>query len=91
MVSYPIYIARDGYRGNDPKKRQRTQHHNQKVAELERLINEMLKKQTREVQTYLWMDIATETGMDYNFIKDVGYSIDGGSGGFTAALPTYKG
>jgi uncharacterized protein (DUF2344 family) len=84
MVSYPIHIARDSYRGNDARKKQKAADHNRDVAELQRKINEMLKEQTEPVKVYDWMTIARDTGFSYEFVKKVGYSIDGGSNGFTA-------
>lgn len=87
MVSYPIHIARDSYLGRDPRKRQKASDHNRDVAELERKINDMLKKQTEPVKVYSWASIAADTGMSYEFVKKVGYSIDCGSNGFTATAP----
>ncbi len=87
MVSYPIHIRRDGYRGRDPRKRQKTIDHNRKVAELEGKINEMLQAQTKPVQVYMWAEISRATGFSYDFVAEVGYTIDGGSGGFTATAP----
>lgn len=87
MVSYPIRIARDMYRGRDARKKQKAADHNRDVTELERKINEMLRTQTEPVKVYSWADIAQATGMSYDFIKSVGYSIDCGSNGFTATPP----
>jgi hypothetical protein len=84
MVSYPIHIARDSYRGSDARKRQKTSDHNRDAAELEQKINEMLREQTEPVKVYDWATIAWDTGLSYEFVKKVGYSIDGGSNGFTA-------
>lgn len=87
MVSYAIHIRRDTYRGRDARKQQRAREHNQKVAELERKINEMLEAQVEPVKVYMWAEIARATGFSYDFVAKVGYSIDGGSGGFTATAP----
>jgi hypothetical protein len=87
MVSYPIRIRRDTYRGRDRRKQQKALDHNRKVAELEQKINEMLQAQTQPIKVYLWAEIARATGFSYDFVADVGYTIDGGSGGFTACAP----
>ena len=87
MVSYPIHIRRDIYRGRDPRKRQKAADHNRDVAELERKINDMLRDQKEPIKVYSWAAIASETGMSYEFIREVGYSIDCGSNGFTATAP----
>lgn len=84
MASYPIHIARDSYRGSDARKRQKAAEHNRDVAELEREINKMLRLQPEPVKVYDWATIARDTGFSYDFVKKVGYSIDGGSNGFTA-------
>lgn len=58
--------------------------HNRNVAELERKINDMLREKTEPIKVYLWASVAAATGHSREFVKKVGYSIDGGSGGFTA-------
>lgn len=87
MVSYPIHIARDNYRGRDPRKRQKAATHNQQVSDLERKINDMLREQKEPIKAYLWGSIASETGHSYEFVQKVGYSIECGNGGFTATAP----
>lgn len=87
MVSYPIYIRRDSYRGRDPKKRQKAADHNRDVSELERKINDMLREQVEPIKVYSWDSIANATGFSYVFVQKVGYSIDCGSNGFTATAP----
>lgn len=84
MASYPIHITRDPYRGRDPRKRQKAADHNRDVAELERKINEILCQQTEPIKVYDWFTIAQDTGFPFEFVKKVGYSIEGGSNGFTA-------
>lgn len=88
MVSYPIHISRDAYRGRDPRKRQKAADHNRDVAKLERKINDMLREQKEPIKVYSWAATASETGMSYEFVQRVGYSIDGGSNGFTATAPS---
>jgi hypothetical protein len=75
------------YRGRDPRKRKKAADHNRDVAELERKINDMLRDQKEPIKVYTWATIASHTGMSYDFIQKVGYSIDGGSNGFTATVP----
>ena len=87
MVSYPIRIRRDTYRGRDQRKLQKAADHNRDVAELERKINDMLREQEEPMKVYSWATIASETGMSYEFVQKVGYSIDCGSNGFTATAP----
>lgn len=84
MVTHPIRIARNNYRGRDPRKRRKAAEDNRTAADLEAKINAMLLQQIRPVQSYLWLQIAQATGHGYDTIARLGYSIDGGSGGFTA-------
>jgi hypothetical protein len=87
MVSYPIHIARDTYRGRDQRKRQKAAIYNRDVAELERKINDMLREQKERIKVYSWASIAIDSGFSYAFVQKVGYSIDCGSNGFTATAP----
>lgn len=84
MVKYPISVRRDYYRGNDKRKRQKATDTNSDAAEMERTINRMLLQQTRPIQVYDWNEISRATGIPESTIASLGYSIAGGSNGFTA-------
>lgn len=84
MKTYPIHVGRSNYRGSDPKKRAKAMAHNRDAELLESRANTLLQNQTEPVRTYLWMELATATGLSYDRVAELGYSIDGGSGGFTA-------
>lgn len=84
MKTYPVHVARSNYRGADPKKRARAAAHNRDAALLESCANEMLKKQTDAVHVYGWAELANATGLPYERVAELGFSIDGGSNGFTA-------
>jgi len=84
MVTYPIHIRRDGYRGSDPKRRAKSQAINQVASKLEMHINEALKNQDEPIRVYTYHEIANQTGIDYETVRSLGFSIDAGSGGFTA-------
>jgi len=77
-------VARSNYRGSDTRKRTKATAHNRDAALLESSANDLLRKQTEAVRTYLWMELATATGFSCDRVAELGYSIDGGSGGFTA-------
>ena len=87
MVSYPVYVSRNSYRGNDRRKKARASQDNQDAARIEDACNRLIKKQTQPVQSYLWMEVSRESGVDYETVRRLGYSIDGGSNGFTATRP----
>jgi hypothetical protein len=84
MVTYPIRIARNGYRGADPKRQRKAYLENQAVNELEQKINDLLLKQASPIHIYLWHEISIKTGVPLEIVKKLGYTIDAGSNGFTA-------
>lgn len=84
MVTYPIQVRRETYRGSDARKRQKVFEHNMYASKLEHAINEMLLKQTAPIAMYNWHPISTETGVPYDVVAKLGMSIDGGHNGFTA-------
>jgi hypothetical protein len=84
MVTHPIRIARNSYRGRDLRKQRKAAEDNQIATDLEMKINAMLLKQERPVQSYFCSEIARITRYDYDTVARLGYSIDGGNGGFTA-------
>ncbi|NKA95834.1 hypothetical protein GO283_04386 [Ralstonia solanacearum] len=84
MVTYPIRIRRETYRGRDRTRQSRVVSQNSQIADLERYINDLLFRQEESIQVYDFADIARGTGFPLDFVSEVGYSIDGGSNGFTA-------
>lgn len=84
MVTYPIRIRRESYGGGDKRKQARVANHNSQVTDLERYINDLLLQQEAPIQVYDFADIARGCGFSQEFVSEVGYSIDGGSNGFTA-------
>ena len=84
MVTYPINVSRDGYRGSDPKKRAKVNQINAVASKLEACINDMLKNQEEPIRVYSYHEIASKSGIDYETVRRLGFSIDAGSGGFTA-------
>ena len=84
MVTYPIQIKRDTYQGSDPKKRAKAQTSNQIASQLESLINEMLKTQVEPIRVYTYLDLASQTGIDYEIVRNLCFSIHSGNGGVIA-------
>ena len=79
MVTYPINVRRENYGGNDAKKRAKANRINAVAARLESHINQMLKSQEEPIRVYLYQEIATKSGIDYETVRKLGYSIDAGS------------
>lgn len=84
MVTHPISIRRDGYRGSDPRKREKAAARNRAAAVLESYINGLLHAQTKAICVYGFWEIAEATGISYEIVRDLGHSIDCGSNGFTS-------
>lgn len=87
MVTYPVHVRRNSYRGSDPKKRAKANSENLDASRIEQAANRLIQAQKRAIKTYLWMEISNESGVDYEIVRKLGYSIDGGSNGFTAVRP----
>jgi hypothetical protein len=84
VVSYPISVKRNSYRGREPHKRARALEENRVALELERYINEMLEQQQEPICSYLYHEIAGETGHDVDLVRRLCFAIDCGGNGFTA-------
>lgn len=84
MKTHPIHVVRTRYRGTDKGKRAQALATNQDAWTLERHINDLLLRQNAPVQVYEWAEIARGCGLPYSTVAQLGYSIDGGSNGFTA-------
>lgn len=87
MVTYPVHVRRNSYRGADPRKKAKALQENLDASILEATANRLIQAQARGIKSYLWMEISRESGLDYETVKRLGFSIDGGSNGFTATRP----
>jgi len=84
MVTYPISIARDNYRGANTKKKSKAAQTNSAASILESFINEKLKSQEEPIYGYDYHEISSQTGIPLETVQELCFSIDCGSGGFTA-------
>lgn len=84
MITYPIRVRRNGYRGSDARKKAKATEENRAAALLEDYANNLLLSQKEPVCVYLWAELADGTGLPYAVVAKLGASIDGGSSGFTA-------
>ena len=84
MIQHPIRVPRNNYRGSDPKKRTKANEANLAAKKIEVAANALLLKQTEPIRSYIWMEISQASGCSYEVVKQLGYGIDCGSGGFTA-------
>ncbi|MBR7928754.1 hypothetical protein [Burkholderia ambifaria] len=84
MVTYPVSVRRDGYRGKDARKKRKAADFNEIAAAVENYVNGLLYEQQEPVRSYGYNEIASALGYDVKAVRDVGFSIDGGHNGFTA-------
>jgi len=87
MVTYPIIVPRNNYKGKDVKKRLKARGDNLRAAVIENAINTLLQAQTEPVQIYDYHHIAEITGLSFGQISELCYGISGSGNGFTACLP----
>lgn len=83
MVTYPITVKRNAYRGRDPRKRAKANEENRIALELERHINKLLENQQLPIQNYMYHEIARDTGHSLETVRRLCFPIDGGHQGFT--------
>jgi hypothetical protein len=84
MVTYPISVRRNPYRGSNAGKRSKAQEDNRNASLLEDHINKLLRAQASPVQQYSYQRIARETGIEEGVVRALCFSIDCGHNGFTA-------
>jgi hypothetical protein len=87
VITSPVHVRREMYRGSDPKKRKKAQEHNALAVRIEDVANRLINEQTDAICSYLHHDIARELGEDPDMVRRLGFSIDGGHNGFTAVRP----
>lgn len=84
MVTYPIHVSRNRYRGGDKRKQAKAADDNRIAVELEEHINRLLLAQTQDVKVYDYSEISRDTGYSEKTVRDHCFSIAGGHNGFTA-------
>jgi hypothetical protein len=87
MVTYPVQVPRKSYRGSDQRRLLKVITHNRVAAELERYINGRIQSRAEETQTFLYYEIAAETGCPKDLVRDVLFGVDGGHNGLTVRKP----
>lgn len=87
MVTYPIHVKRNSYRGAEARKKIMAMQDNRDATAIEQAANRLIQSQTVAFQIYTWGAIARESGVDADTVRRLGFSIDGGSNGFTAIRP----
>lgn len=84
MVTHPISISRNGYRGANRTKQLKAYKENQLASQLETFINDLLLKQEALIQVYSYHRIVADSGIPFEIVRRLGFSIDCGHNGFTA-------
>lgn len=89
MVTYPVRVKRNNYRGNDARKKSVAAQENRDAYQIEQTANRLIQAQVQDIKVYLWMEISRESDVDFETVRRLGFSIDCGSNGFTATRPGY--
>ena len=87
LVTYPVHVRRDTYRGSNAKKQAKAAETNRYASRIEQAANRLIQAQQEAIRSYHWMEISEESDVPYEIVRDLGFSIDCGSNGFTAIRP----
>jgi hypothetical protein len=85
MVSFPISVPRDGYRGNDRRRRQKQQQYNEVAKECEEYLNRTIAANPAETQVYYYAYIAGDLNLSVEDVRDVLFAVDCGHNGLTVS------
>lgn len=83
MIAYPIHVPRKGYRGAKPKIRRKVAERNRLAQELEDYLNSQIAVSDESIQQYLYYEIARETRIPIEKVRDILFGVDGGYNGLT--------
>jgi hypothetical protein len=78
MVTYPVSVPRDPYRGRNPSRLRKPQDFDRLAEQLERYINERVAKKDDEIQEFLYGFIAIDLGIEQDRVRDVLFGVDCG-------------
>lgn len=87
MVSYPVHVSRDMYRGSNPRLQEKARTRNHHAALIESGANALIQNQKDAIHVYGWSEISRASGLPIEVVEELGFSIDCGSSGFTATRP----
>ena len=83
MVTYPVRVPRDSYRGRNPQKRQKCSERNRIAQELEKYLNNAIAKDDSHIQQYCYGNIAIDTGLSVEMVREILFGVDCGHIGLT--------
>jgi hypothetical protein len=83
MPTYPVHVPLKSYKGSDARKRQTVATRNELASRLERYINAQEASQIDPQQVLSYGSIAMETGISFELVSEILFSVDCGSGGIT--------
>lgn len=83
MVAYPVRVPRNSYGGWNESKRRKRDEENSIAEKLEKYINKKIEDSNERVQTFLYGEIACDTGYPRDIVEKILYGVDAGGNGFT--------
>lgn len=91
MVSYPLHVPLNGYRGQDPRKKAKTAEYNRVAQRVEAYINNDLAAAGEHViRVYISRYVASDLREDPELVTQVIFGIDCGHNGVTVTKGDYN-
>ncbi|MGY8829216.1 MAG: hypothetical protein ACKVIS_06645 [Pseudomonadales bacterium] len=86
-VQFYVQVGAITHRGSNAKKQAKAAETNRYASRIEQAANRLIQAQQEAIRSYHWMEISEESDVPYEIVRDLGFSIDCGSNGFTAIRP----
>lgn len=83
MVSFPISVSRDGYRGSDPRRRRKQKRHSEVAKDCEECLKRKIAENPSETQVYHYSSIAHDLNLFVEDVRNVLFAVDCGHNGLT--------
>lgn len=83
MVTYPIRVPRDHYKGRNPRRLQKRSENNRIAQELENYLNRAIEKDDANMQKFIYGFIAVDTGYSEETVRNILFGVDCGHNGLT--------
>jgi molybdopterin biosynthesis enzyme MoaB len=71
MVQYPIYVPRKSYKGSKQNLQMKNIQNNLIAAELEKVVNEIIKDSNENIVSVLYCEISSKTGYSIEEIREL--------------------
>jgi CRISPR/Cas system type I-B associated protein Csh2 (Cas7 group RAMP superfamily) len=90
MVTYPVHVQREAYRGKEDKLKQEAIEYNRLAGELESYINKKVEESDEYELIIIYDSIAAKLHLPLDLVRKILYSVDGGDNGITVRNPKVR-